>query len=311
MKKSLEKNIIENPATEPSHSPMAQEAVDKARHDFLKIREMGLTPSLLRLKLCLVAKEIGFGIPHNADVTIGQRVAYTYTEAKIVTSLIGPALQRYGILPSFEFSVLPSLCKVELVQSDGKYRPFGFFTVNCVARFHNIENDEVIQSNSHGTGTDWGDKGIMKAETVAQKYALSRFFLAGLGIDPESAQLEDVPDGTIIRGRDGSSTAKPTAEPEPKKTNSNAVALLDGLMDTIGASFDMLENGEVTIEDFLTQWIDEIESTFNDPRMSGARKTFWDVLCAAAERQASPGVVKELYSKIRNQRMQEKQGMRS
>lgn len=59
-------------------------------------------------------------------------------------------------------------------------------TVNMEFRFIDGETGEEITFKMSGSGQDAGDKGIMKAISAAQKYALMKVFMIPTGDDPEA-----------------------------------------------------------------------------------------------------------------------------
>lgn len=64
-------------------------------------------------------------------------------------------------------------------------------TVNMEFRFIDGDSGEEIVFNMSGSGQDAGDKGIFKAMTGAQKYALMKVFMIPTGDDPEQDYVQD------------------------------------------------------------------------------------------------------------------------
>lgn len=125
----------------------------------------------LKSKLSEVSKEVGL-------MEMGGRNdfhGYKYAKAADIILKVNRALAERGIL-------MLASDTVTHVLNDG-----GLVFVESTLTFYDTESDETLVSKSVGSGSDKGDKAVMKAATAAYKYALAHAFTMAWGAeDPEA-----------------------------------------------------------------------------------------------------------------------------
>jgi len=105
---------------------------------------------------------------------------YKYATETDVSSAFSSAMQKHQV---FMFSsILDRECHP--YQTRGNKEAF-LITVKLQVTFIDAESGESFTSTFYGDGSDSDDKGVYKAITGAQKYALMKTFLAATGDDPE------------------------------------------------------------------------------------------------------------------------------
>ena len=105
---------------------------------------------------------------------------YDYVREADVVQKIREVLIEFKV---FLFSTISERQCVEYVGSRGD-KQF-LITVKIQFTFVDCESGEQFAAEFYGDGLDKGDKGIYKAMTGAQKYALLKTFLIPTGDDPE------------------------------------------------------------------------------------------------------------------------------
>lgn len=106
---------------------------------------------------------------------------YTYATEADVAAAFSTAMKSNGV---FMFS---SITDRECItyKTAGNKDSF-LVTVRLEVTFVDSDSGETFTASFFGDGTDAGDKGIYKAITGAQKYALMKTFLLQTGDDPEN-----------------------------------------------------------------------------------------------------------------------------
>jgi hypothetical protein len=105
---------------------------------------------------------------------------YSYATEADIAAAFSTAMKNSGV---FMFS---SITDRECItyKTAGNKDSF-LVTVKLEVTFVDSDSGETFTSTFFGDGTDFGDKGIYKAITGAQKYALMKTFLLQTGDDPE------------------------------------------------------------------------------------------------------------------------------
>jgi len=105
---------------------------------------------------------------------------YKYATEADVAAAFGKAMQKHNV---FMFpSILERHC--QNYQTRGNKESF-LITVKLQVTFVDADSGECFTSIFYGDGSDPDDKGVYKAITGAQKYALMKTFMVETGDDPE------------------------------------------------------------------------------------------------------------------------------
>ncbi len=105
---------------------------------------------------------------------------YHYATETDVSAALSKALMKYKV---FMFSsVLERECKIYQTRTN---KEAFLITVKLAVTFIDAESGESFTGTFFGDGSDPDDKGLYKAITGAQKYALMKTFLVATGSDPE------------------------------------------------------------------------------------------------------------------------------
>ncbi len=105
---------------------------------------------------------------------------YHYATETDVSSALSKALVKYKV---FMFSsVLERECKTYQTRTN---KEAFLITVKLAVTFIDAESGESFTGTFFGDGSDPDDKGLYKAITGAEKYALMKTFLVATGSDPE------------------------------------------------------------------------------------------------------------------------------
>lgn len=127
---------------------------------------------------------------------------YKYASAEDVVSAVRGAMVANG-LSLFPKNVEHSVEEIHPTKSGGRqYRT----VVRVTWQLAHVSGD-VIEFQSYGCGVDGEDKGVYKAMTGAQKYALVMLFQLPTTDDPESYEIE--------RDQPGRAEPAPPAAPDP------------------------------------------------------------------------------------------------
>jgi len=105
---------------------------------------------------------------------------YNYAKETDVSAAFSKAMQKYNV---FMFSSIVDRQSIQYKTDKGK--DSFLITVKLEMTFIDATSGESFVGTFYGDGTDSGDKGIYKAMTGAQKYALMKTFLLETGDDPE------------------------------------------------------------------------------------------------------------------------------
>lgn len=108
---------------------------------------------------------------------------YTYASAEQVLGRVNQACSERGICVASD-----AQWQIEQNEIKGKVRTDAF--VKLQLKFCNADNkNEMVVVTGLGSGSDYGDKALMKANTAAIKYALTSAFLISWGDDPEATNM--------------------------------------------------------------------------------------------------------------------------
>ena len=130
----------------------------------------------LAQKMLLIMKDVAH-IPKNGFNSFHK---YKYASDTDVTAAFSKAMQKHGVL--MLSSILErSSC---IYKTRKGYDTF-LVTVKLEVTFIDVDSGEKFTSIFYGDGSDSDDKGVYKAITGAQKYALMKTFLVSTGDDPE------------------------------------------------------------------------------------------------------------------------------
>jgi hypothetical protein len=145
---------------------------------------------------------------------------YPFRSYDGVINVVGPALRKHGVIPSFTVT--------SLERRTFKYRDSGALMTESLVRV-TYTLTSIVDGSTHvvavdvpGESADSGDKGATKAVTVACRVAL----LQGLGIpthdpDPDEQTHEKAaPDRPVTRKASRPAEGKPAADPGSPATSS-------------------------------------------------------------------------------------------
>lgn len=127
----------------------------------------------LATKLAEVAAEVA----HVGKDGENAHFKYRFTSAGAVLAKVNPALSSRGVATT---------SRVEVESRIGQ-----LVTVRVITTFTDGDTGEQLVSEALGSGTDSGDKAVMKAQTAAQKYLLKLAFNIDFGDDPEADSKTD------------------------------------------------------------------------------------------------------------------------
>ena len=121
---------------------------------------------------------------------------YKYATEADVAAAFAKAMQKHNV---FMFSsILERHC--QSYQTRGNKESF-LITVKLQVTFVDAVSGEIFTGIFFGDGSDPDDKGIYKAITGAQKYALMKTFLAETGDDPERDDVTPPPKPVIDKSQ--------------------------------------------------------------------------------------------------------------
>lgn len=122
---------------------------------------------------------------------------YEYVSAVAVQAKVSKALAKHGLYIREACSDLKEWREV-------KTRNGSMGMAVIQQRVVITDGESEVTTVAYGSGSDSGDKAVMKAETAAMKYALAKAFCVGLGDDPEADESTD----RNARGQDAAANAK-------------------------------------------------------------------------------------------------------
>jgi hypothetical protein len=106
---------------------------------------------------------------------------YTYATEADVAEKVREVLAENNVV------MIPNMLSHEIMEKTNRSGNVEYIvTVNMEFSFMDGDSDETITYHMSGQGQDAGDKGIYKAITGAQKYALMKAFMLPTGDDPEA-----------------------------------------------------------------------------------------------------------------------------
>lgn len=106
---------------------------------------------------------------------------YRYAKAEDVFEAVNAALAAQNVSVTVALDILAQ-------SSDGKSREA---TVKARITYHDGDSDATLTTEGIGSGQDQGDKAVMKATTVALKYAYIGSLVISTGDDPEADSSTD------------------------------------------------------------------------------------------------------------------------
>ena len=130
---------------------------------------------------------------------------YAYVLASDVLEAANASMVKHGVAVTVKYALTQVIGEPPRVKTD----PSQVFVVEAAVTFIDIDTGESLTSVGLGSGTDTGDKAIMKAETAALKYAVMSTLFISTGDDPEADESTD-------RGVE-TRTATPVAKPPSAK----------------------------------------------------------------------------------------------
>lgn len=123
-------------------------------------------------------------VSKSLEIKAGNNSYKAVSEGDILNA-VKPLEAKYGI-----YSYPASRRVVESHILEGNYTKL-FERIETVYRFVNVEKpDEYIEVTSYGDGIDAADKGVGKAMTYADKYALMKAYKIVTGDDPDQTASE-------------------------------------------------------------------------------------------------------------------------
>lgn len=139
-------------------------------------------------RLAAIAAEIGY-VAKNLNVDTGKGKGYKATSEVDILKAVKPLMQKHGVYGFPE--------KREVFDQSEYTNQYGtlqrYAKVKTWYTFVNVDNpSERITVESYGEALDSGDKGLGKAMTYSDKYALMKAFMIQTGEDPDAvASPED------------------------------------------------------------------------------------------------------------------------
>jgi|8_EtaG_2_1085327.scaffolds.fasta_scaffold10196_4 hypothetical protein len=199
--------------------------VERAAHAALQASQRGIKrmPSKT-LHECLAQTMAEVGYVQKDATNDFQR--YKYASAEAVLRKVNTSLSSQGVC----CASTAELVSHETIQ--GPKKATFHAIVKLSLTFH--KGSDQITVSGLGSGSDSGDKSVMKANTAALKYCLANAFLISWGDDPE-ADVE-----TDKRASEPRSNGKPRAKPSARASASPSPSLepIDGLCNRIEAHTD-------------------------------------------------------------------------
>ena len=120
-------------------------------------------------------------------------MGYKYTSEYQVLATIRKSMVKHGLV------IIPSLNGVESVDA-GQTKAGQLQRLSVVQMkytFIDADTGDMFEANFAGQGMDVGDKGIYKAMTGCNKYALLKSFQLPTGDDPEADELTDTDNAPV------------------------------------------------------------------------------------------------------------------
>lgn len=188
-------------------------------------------PLSLASKLAAIGKEIG---AVDKSGTNAQQ-NYKYIEYGVVAGRIRELFDKYHII------IIPSVDNVQQDEITNKYGGKGYhFILQMTFLLINGEDNEDREiSTWAGEASDYGDKGINKAETAGTKYFLMRLFNVSEkgeedadGVTPE--QMTESRPKTVKKGFNGHYSKEEIAEAKEKLAKAKDLSELKVIYGTLG-----------------------------------------------------------------------------
>lgn len=132
-------------------------------------------------KMSDCAKAIGYGAPKDGK---NKQQNYDYTSAASVRKACAIEMGKHRICVGSEIRVVTT----EMRQIGSKHASYCEVVVTLT--FY-AEDGSSLSAQGIGSGMDYGDKAVMKAQTAAEKYALCSAFSIAMGEDPEADESID------------------------------------------------------------------------------------------------------------------------
>ena len=153
---------------------------------------------------------------------------YNYASANAVFTKVREQLSHYKIAIERD----EDRSEIVWISEEGTYVIY-----NWVGRL--VRGEESLSMCGMGGGSDKNDKGVMKAQTAALKYAVSGTFLISWGDDPEAEEDEDVPSAKAGAAPKTKAPPKPPAEGAKAKPAANIALIIEKIGEA--KSLDELE----------------------------------------------------------------------
>ena len=141
-------------------------------------------------RLEAISAEVGY-VAKNLNVDAGKGKSYKATSEVDILKAVKPLMQKHGVYSFPE--------KREIIERSEYTNQYGtlqrYAKMKTLYTFVNVDNpSERITVESYGEALDSGDKGLGKAMTYSDKYALMKAFMIQTGEDPDAwASPEDRP----------------------------------------------------------------------------------------------------------------------
>lgn len=167
-------------------------------------------------KLVSLMKEVGYTQKDKAN----KDQHYRYVSAEAIMKKVQAGMVKHNLIYGEKVKILND---VEITfRSGGKSR---LVTVEVTGTVTDPETGVAFASQGLGSGTDYGDKAVMKALTAARKYFWVGLLCIATGDDPEAD-----PSGDDIAGESQEVTFDPENEnQEPKPTPANLSEAIDAV----------------------------------------------------------------------------------
>lgn len=116
---------------------------------------------------------------------------YTYATEADIAEAVREVLSENNVM------LIPNMLSHEIMEKTNRSGNVEYIvTVKMEFTFYDGDTGETITYHMSGQGQDAGDKGIYKAVTGAQKYALMKAFMIPTGDDPEADESVDIRNDT-------------------------------------------------------------------------------------------------------------------
>lgn len=145
-------------------------------------------PNSLAKKLVQVMKDCGY-VQKDGN---NQVQHYKYASSAAILEKVNTSLVQHGIATLTSSEILSST-----TEKNDKGRIERYVTLRMMITLVDTESDQTYTISGIGSGIDWGDKAIAKAQTMASKYAWMMALNISTGDDPEADERIDEP--TTIR----------------------------------------------------------------------------------------------------------------